>query len=179
MNKYAQILNDKVHWIFQDEMTLQELYLNKFNSEQIKLINITDNLLPIVEGWSYVDGGFVNPNPPKTLDELKIEKIEQFKKLRDAKEVDLIVYKDKMLDFDDKARERMRIAKEALVDNNLSSQLWTCADNSQMELSVQDFKNINTQAALRSSQLHVKYNELKVQVQEVATKEELEQITWE
>lgn len=117
------------------------------------------------------------PDPP-TLDELKQQKIQEFKYKRDRDEIEVIEYNNSAFDYDDKARERMRIAEKALVDNELPSQAWTCADNSSTELTVQDFKNINTLAAQRSGALHVKYNELKAQVNASADKDELEQIVW-
>lgn len=117
------------------------------------------------------------PDPP-TLDELKQQKIQDFKYKRDSEEVAVVEYNNKTFDYDDKSRERMRIAEKALVDNELPSQAWTCADNSSTELTVQDFKNINTLAAQRSGALHVKYNELKAQVNASADKDELEQIVW-
>ncbi len=67
----------------------------------------------------------------------------------------------KNLDYDDKARERFsNIARQALEDNNLPSQMWTCADNTDIELTVEDFKNINSLAAQRSGQLHDTYRKL-------------------
>ena len=67
----------------------------------------------------------------------------------------------------------MRIAKDALVDNNIASQTWTCADNTKAELTVADFKAINTLAAQRSSQLHDKYNELKNKVEAMTSIDEI------
>ena len=100
-----------------------------------------------------------DPKPvPPTLDELKQHKTQEFKFKRDSEEVSIIEYNNKTFDYNDKSRERMRIAEKALIDNNLTSQVWTCADNSSTQLDVQDFKNINTLAAQRSGALHVKYN---------------------
>lgn len=79
---------------------------------------------------------------------------------RDKREVEVISYKGKLFDYDAKARERLNIARQALEDNNLQSQMWTCADNTDIELTVEDFKNINSLAAQRSGQLHDKYRKL-------------------
>lgn len=119
----------------------------------------------------------IEPEPP-TLESLKQQKIQEFKFNRDSDEVAVIEYNNKTFDYDDKARERMRIAEKALIDNNLTSQVWTCADNSSTELTVQDFKNINTLAAQRSGALHIKYNELKDLVNTCTTAEELETLIW-
>ena len=111
--------------------------------------------------WEYKEIS-KDPEPKRpTWGELKQYKVQEFKYKRDGDEVAVIEYNSKVFDYDDKARERMRIAEKALIDNNLASRVWTCADNSSTELTVQDFKNINTLAAQRSGALHVKYNELK------------------
>lgn len=110
---------------------------------------------------------------PETLAEVKIAKIKELKSIRDAKEVAIIAYNGKTYDYDDKARERMRIAKDALVDNNIASQTWTCADNSIVELSVEDFRAINTLAAQRSGQLHDRYNDLKNKIEAMTSIDEI------
>lgn len=67
--RYAQILNNKVHWIFEDDMTLEELGQHKFNLNQITLTDIT-NLVDVQEGYEYDGVNFTNPNI-ETLDEAK------------------------------------------------------------------------------------------------------------
>lgn len=142
------------------------------------LIKVGFNIVWSGAAWEYKDV----PKEPEpvtpTLDELKQQKIQEFKYKRDSEEIAMLEYNKKTFDYDDKARERMRIAEKALVDNNLSSQPWTCADNSQAELTVQDFKNINSLAAQRSGILHIKYNELKDVVNACMTADELDQIIW-
>ena len=114
-----------------------------------------------------------------SLDELKKAKLQQLKWERDRKETLPITYKDKSFDYDDKARERMRIAQQALEDNNIPSQTWTCADNSITELTVTDFKALNTLAAQRSGQLHEQYNKLKVYVDTLKTVEDVEVVNFD
>lgn len=62
MHKYAQILNNKVHWIMEHEANLSTLYKNYFNKDQITFIDIT-NIPDIQEGYSYdaVTGTFIAP----------------------------------------------------------------------------------------------------------------------
>lgn len=86
--RYAQILNEKVHWIFEDFLTLDEIYAEKFNPNQIQLIDISaadfDN---VREGWNYDGVNFTDPNV-LTLDEAKARYINaagvEFAKRRDA-----------------------------------------------------------------------------------------------
>ena len=73
----------------------------------------------------------------------------------------------------------MRIAQQALEDNNIPSQTWTCADNSITELTVADFKALNTLAAQRSGQLHEQYNKLKVYVDTLKTVEDVEVVNFD
>lgn len=116
--------------------------------------------------------------PAPSLDEIKQAKIDSLKPTRDTLEVEPITYNGNIYDYDDKARERMRIAQQALSDNNIPNQLWTTYDNTQVELTVQDFKNINTLAAKRSGELHIHYNTLKQEVLACTTNEDVEKIEW-
>lgn len=116
--------------------------------------------------------------PERTLEEVKAAKIAELKAERDTREVEPITYNGNSYDYDDKARERMRIAQQALSDNNIPNQLWTTYDNTQVELTVQDFKNINTLAAKRSGELHIHYNTLKQEVLACTTNEDVEKIEW-
>ena len=114
-----------------------------------------------------------------SLEEVKTNKKNTLKRERDRRETLPITYKDKSFDYDDKARERMRIAQQALEDNNIPSQTWTCADNSITELTVTDFKALNTLAAQRSGQLHEQYNKLKVYVDTLKTVEAIEAVIFD
>lgn len=113
------------------------------------------------------------------LQELRDAKKTQMKVERDHREVLPITYKDKIFDYDDKARERMRIAQQALEDNNIPSQTWTCADNTITELTIEDFKAINTLAAQRSGELHIQYNKLKVYIDTLETIEDVQAVTFD
>lgn len=119
------------------------------------------------------------PEPELTLEDLKILKIKRLKIERDLREVDKIVYNDNIFDFDDKARERMRIARADLLFSNVSERLWTCADDKVVSLSVLDFDNINSLAATRAEQLHFQYRKLKIVVQQCETLEALEHINFD
>lgn len=113
-----------------------------------------------------------------TLDDHKAEKITEFKSLRDAAEVTDIEYNGNTYDYDDKSRERLAIARQALEDAGGGSIVWTTADNQRVEMSVADFAGINAMAAARSNALHVKYNDLKSQVQAAETQDALDAIVW-
>lgn len=86
--RYAQILNNKVHWIFEDFLTLDEIYAEKFNPNQIQLIDISAaDFDDVREGWEYDGVNFTDPNV-LTLDETRTKHIKvagaEFARRRDA-----------------------------------------------------------------------------------------------
>lgn len=177
MNKIAEVLYGKIANIYNTTRTLDEM--KKLFSPAALLIDVT-NIDDLAVGYrvdfvSETEFNLIAPAKilPETPEEVKIAKIKELKSIRDAKEVAIITYNGKTYDYDDKARERMRIAKDALIDNNIASQTWTCADNTMTELTVEDFKHINTLAAQRSGQLHDKYNELKNKVEAMTSIDEI------
>lgn len=114
------------------------------------------------------------------LSQAKQNKIIELKAKRDEEEVTVIKYADNVFDYDNKARERMRIAREALEDSKVegASIVWTTADNQRITLTVADFAGINAAAAFRSNALHVKYNDLKEAVNACTTIEDVNAIEW-
>lgn len=181
-NRFAQPLYGKIIYIY--ETDLEKDQLATIFDPSTYWIDVTGLDVEVGYILEYVEGGglrFVPPpnDGPLTLEESKNNKIALMKAERDNREVAVIDYKDISLDYDDKARERMRIAQQALEDNNIESQLWTCADNVQVLLTAQDFKNINTLAAQRSGMLHVQYNKLKEYINSLATIEEVELVTFD
>lgn len=115
--------------------------------------------------------------PAPALDELKQAKITEFKAIRDAEEVKPIEYNGNLFDYDDKARDRISAAIIAL-DVSKSQIAWTTADNTEVMLNADDLRGVVAAVALRSNELHVKYRQLKEQVEACKTKEEVEQIAW-
>lgn len=177
MNKIAEVLYGKIANMYETTRSLNEM--KKLFAPAALLINVT-NIDDVAVGYrvdfkSATDFTLIPPAKilPETLDEVKIAKIKELKAIRDAKEVAIIAYNGKTYDYDDKARERMRIAKDALIDNNIASQTWTCADNTKAELTVDDFRAINTLAAQRSGQLHDRYNDLKNKIEAMTSIDEI------
>ena len=129
----------------------------------------------------YIDGHCVE-RPPYVppLDDVKAAKIAEFKSIRDTKEVEPVQTMKGIFDYDDKSRDRLSIARQSLADNpSVESIVWTTADNQRVAMTIADFAEINSMAAYRSNQLHVKYNELKEQVNACTTAEQVAAITWE
>lgn len=137
------------------------------------------------KSWEYVENENdpepkTGPEPELTLDEIKENKIMDLKFTRDAKEVEPVSTDKGIFDYDDKSRDRLFIARQALEDSTPDGNIvWTTADNQRVSLGVKDFANINLMAASRSNELHIKYNQLKEAVLVCESKEEVEMINWE
>ena len=132
------------------------------------------------QGKIYVDGQFVEPPPyVPPLDDVKTGKISELKNIRDTKEVEPIRTDKGIFDYDDKSRDRLAIARQAIADTGgTGTVVWTTADHQRVALGVADFAAINGASAVRSNSLHVLYNELKEQVNACETVEEVESINW-
>lgn len=115
--------------------------------------------------------------PIKTLEQLKADKILEFKYQRDALEVEPIEYNGNLFDYDDKARDRINAAIVAL-DASGTAIAWTTADNTEVLVNADDLRGVIAAVAMRSNELHVKYRKLKEQVEACTTKEQLEKIEW-
>lgn len=102
--------------------------------------------------------------PLKSLKEAQEYAVYLLKQARDNAETQPIEVDGNTYDYDDKARERMRIARQALDDGLTDTLQWTLADNTVTTVNLDTFIHINNQAALRSSQLHSAYNERKARI---------------
>ena len=92
MYRYAQILYEKAHWIFETDETLEQLY-QRF-APDIVFVDIT-NRPEVQEGWDYDGVNFtapqdepVTPQPtPPTTDELALALTEAQLKLAEQQEL--------------------------------------------------------------------------------------------
>lgn len=116
--------------------------------------------------------------PSPSLDELKQSKINDFKYKRDSLEVEHISYQGYRFDYDDKARDRISAAIIAL-DVSKGQIAWTTADNTEVMVNADDLRGVIAAVAMRSNELHVRYRQLKEQVEVCTTKEALKKIVWE
>lgn len=181
-NRFAQPLYGRIIYIY--ETDLEKDQLATIFDPSTYWIDVTGLDCEVGYILEYVEGGglrFVAPpnNDPLTLEEEKTNKVALMKAERDKREADIVEYRDIALDYDNKARERMRIARTSLEDNDIPYILWTCADNTHAVLTVEDFKNINTLASQRSIALHEQYNKLKEYIDTIETFEELDEITFD
>lgn len=71
MMRYAQILYNKAHWIFESDETLEEMYSHRFH-HSLLFVDVT-NRPEVMEGWDYDGTNFTDPSIPRPL--TKEEKI--------------------------------------------------------------------------------------------------------
>lgn len=186
-NTYIFIVNTEgkrqATYLVQKESEIEALR-RKAATEYPDCINFVGHDMPDFDAFAagklYVDGKYVDPPPVvPDLDEVKAAKIAEFKTIRDTKEVEPLQTDKGIFDYDDKSRDRLAIARQALTDaGGTGTVVWTTADNQRVPLGVADFAAINAAAAERSNALHVLYNELKTQVNACETVEEVEAIVW-
>ncbi|MBP2630200.1 MAG: hypothetical protein H6Q70_828 [Firmicutes bacterium] len=79
--KYAQILNNSVHWIMEDDLALTELYAQKFNQNDVTFVDITALTTQPEVGWTYDGTTFTTPAITTLTDE---EKLANIRTKRDA-----------------------------------------------------------------------------------------------
>ena len=145
--------------------------------------DITENNQKKGFPWSRLWEEYTTEKPAdfakKEFDELKVQKIAEFKVTRDTLEIEPIEYGGHLYDYDEKARDRINAAIIALdlagADAKLS---WTTADQKEAVVGANDLRGIIANVAVRSNTLHVKYRDLKQEIENTQTKEELEKITW-
>jgi hypothetical protein len=112
------------------------------------------------------------------LENIRIRKIIELKRQRDAAEVEPISYGGRLYDYDDKARDRIAAAIIALdVQGEGAKISWTTADNEDAVVTAQDLRMIIASVAARSNKLHTAYRAAKAQVEAARTAEEVEAVT--
>lgn len=116
--------------------------------------------------------------PAIPLETLKANKIAVLKNERNIHEEAPVEYKQKLWDFDSKARDRITAAATALEIGGVESITWTAYDDSSMELSALDLKNIIAAAAIRGDELHKKYRLLRDAVNAASSADEINDISW-
>ena len=131
------------------------------------------------EVWEYEEIP-VPPEPePPTLEEVKEQKINELKSIRDFKEMEPVLYAEHKFDFDSKSYERITAAIYALDMQGATSTInWTLADNGSAPVTANDLRGVIAAAAVRNNSLHIKYNELKQRVNACESVEEVKTIVW-
>ena len=122
--------------------------------------------------------GAVFTAPAKTLEQLKQDKINEFKSIRDAEEVKPIEYNGNLYDYDEKARDRISAAITALSLQGEGATIdWATADNQDVKVTANDLRMVIAAVAVRSNKLHTAYRAAKEKVEAAQNKADIEKIT--
>ena len=122
--------------------------------------------------------GAVFTAPAKTLEQLKQDKINEFKSIRDAEEVKPIEYNGNLYDYDEKARDRISAAITALSLQGEGATIdWATADNQDVKVTANDLRMVIAAVAVRSNKLHTAYRAAKEKVEAAQNKADIENIT--
>lgn len=147
--------------------------LNEY-SDAAEWCNNNNNEATIVDKGDYYE--VVKVVVP--LEELKKIKILELKAERDRLELLPIEFQGNSYDFDQKSYERITAAIYAL-DFTGGNIAWTMADNKTVRVNSMELRGVIAQAADRSNKLHVKYRNLKEDVERASSAEEVYNIVWD
>lgn len=161
---------------FEDGAKVPNFIKELYTETDRKIIQLTDGFFAFEDEVNLEEEAIKKAE--KELATAKFNKIQELKNHRDTEEVLPIEYNGNYFDYDDKSRDRIKDAQEALEGTELSIE-WTTADNTDATLFYQDFKNIRKAVAMRADALHKKYRVLREQVDNAQTIEEVEVIKWE
>ena len=169
--KFGKIVSIQEHWVPLEE------YRNFFEADayfiDITGVKIEEEDPAVGDVVTFdAEGGYriVHIKSTFNVAQAKAYQIERLKLIRNEKELEPIEYNEHLYDADKDSLMRLDKARMSLEDNSIPSIEWTTADNSRVALTVDDFKGINTQIALRSNNLHVRYNELKTYINSLEDK---------
>lgn len=180
-NRFAQPLYGKIIYIYETDLKMEEL--STIFSPKTYWIDVTGIDCEVGYIQEFRDGKGVvwvaPPNEEYTFEDLKANKIELFKSLRNAEEIAPIEWNGHLFDYDSDSRDRLAIKRQNIEDNGGAGTItWTLADNSFAIIGLDDFIGINNAASERSEALHLKYNVLKAKVEACSFEDELNAIVW-
>lgn len=131
-------------------------------------------------GWKYEKLPEPEVTPEPTLDELKLLKRAEINSARDRTEQGGFEYLGKTFDSDPISCQRISTAAQAMAfAPEETAIVWTCQDNTTIELNKTQLAGMVVALAEWSNTCHQKATTLKAQIDAAETAEELENITWE
>lgn len=119
---------------------------------------------------------------PRTLAEVRAKRWAQMKRHRDLLEASGFPYLGKRLDSDARSVQRIntavQAAQAALAANQPFPIVWTCADNSLLELDAAGVVGMPVALAIYADQLHQTCKALRAQLEAATTVSQVEAIAW-
>lgn len=131
------------------------------------------------------DGHFYRPGtaPIEPLEQVKQKKKDEINVKRNETEQNGFEYMGKVFDSDQISCLRMTCAAQAMalmpVAEPEPTITWTCKDNSTIDLTVSEMQGLVSSLAAWSNSCHEKATNLKKQIDDAKTNEEVEAIKWD
>ena len=166
MKKYARIIDE----------TLKKCVVGVGSNENFyKSIGMQEmDVEQAYDGNWYISGYA----PKQSLEELKIIKREEVNRARDTKEQGGFAYLGKVFDSDSISCQRISCAAQAFSQADDSAKIvWTCQDNSTIELNKAQLLGLVVALAQHSNACHEEATAIKKKIDTAQTIEELEAIS--
>lgn len=121
--------------------------------------------------------------PVKDIEILKVEKREEINTARDNAEQGGFEYLGKVFDSDPVSCQRIALASQTAMMCKTARQefnvVWTCQDNTTIELDADAMIGVSVALTQWSNTCHTKASELKEQLAQATTEDEIKNISWE
>lgn len=180
MNKFAQTMYGKIIYIY--ETMLEKDQLSTIFDPTTYWIDVTGQDVEVGYIVNFIDGVGITFSPPSneelTLDEEKEKKIEWLNAIRDSKDLEPITTDKGTFDFDENAQKSIDLALKVASIQGIEQTSWTLYDNTEVIVTVEDLNNVILTAGVRKIQNHAHCVELKNQVRECETIDEVRAIEW-
>ena len=158
---------------YENENTLDYVILRaivEYEEFDPALLSDPDSIIASYELKLYI--GFEEPIQ-ETVETLKEAKRKKINAERDRLEKSGFPYLDKMIDSDMQSVNRITVmtntALAAIAASEPFTIIWTCADNSSLELDAEGVIGMNNALALNGNTLHVRARELKAEVDAITS----------
>ena len=185
--KYAEIMYGKVVSIHRHFMPLdlfKKLFVPEREADFIDILpaELASGIEVQVGDYVFHDGNgtlrIERPIYDDSVSGISLRKIDELKKCRDDEEVAIIVVNDYPFDYDSKARERINAAIISLdvmdsMTGTTNTIEWTLADNTNTDVTATFLRMVVAKVAERSNILHIKYRDLKSEVNTIVDNDEL------
>lgn len=172
---FVQMIGENTYYIANDDGTISSFAGYQFDENAIKA---DEEIIQGYDGKYY----FATQCPKQPLEELKLIKRAEINQARDNAEQGGFEYMGKVFDSDEISCIRMTCAAQAMQLATMSEEnptiTWTCQDNSTIELSPSELLGLVVALAEWSNTCHQKATELKAQITQATSVEDLEAINW-
>lgn len=168
MRKFAQIQDNRVHWVFEAEEMPQF-------APDIVLLDITD-YPQVTEGWGFVDGEFVDPTP--TLEDLKTAKRAEIAAARYASATGEIPISGYLYSIDKDSQTSFLGTLAAFQAGAMTSTIWKTAGGRFVTLNGEEFMQLVTIVLAYISACFGAESAILEQVEAASSAEELAAVVW-